>query len=320
MRRFLLLLLVAALLPVHALCETGAERLATLDIISQRDPRLTDEKYFYMGMLFRIGGCKPSSVTNTLTALLATPDTDVPKLLTELRKGLTYQEDASIEMFRLETCLNKPRESATELRKMLQQVTSIHFVDAATDDVTPSQLIRKYAPTEDVHPLIIREMTVDKNWSWLLEMAGELCAQGHPDARFALSTASAGTDESDGPFRSGTSGHFITIYFQAEEFHKEGTFYLLDSLPRAMEGDIYGYFEHYPSRYPFLVDKHRAFGKTYDATRIIDTVLQFKLNEAERARLDSIAPSNSEARTAVRLEQIKALILYGRAHFMLYIP
>ncbi len=250
MHRFLLLLLILVLLPIPTLGETGADRLSTLDIISQRDPRLMDEKYYYMGMYFRIGGCKPASIINALVSLLGTPETDVLHLVREIRKGLTYEETASIELFRLENCLKNPRTSATELRKMLQQVTSIEFLDAAKDDLTPSRLIARIAPTPADHPLVVREMITENNWEWLLEMAAELCRQGHPDARFVLSTASAGTDDSDAPFRSGTSGHYITLYFQAKEFHTEGTFYLLDSLPRALEGDIYGYFEHYPSRYP----------------------------------------------------------------------
>ncbi|MGN1367652.1 MAG: hypothetical protein ACI4WX_02200 [Aristaeellaceae bacterium] len=323
MRRFFLLLLALLLLPVCALCETGAERLAQLDIISQRDPRLQEEKYFYQDMVFRIAGCKPASVTNALVALLGTPETDVPRLLLELRRGLTYDANdkkAAIELWRLPDQLRRPRESAVQLRQMLAPVTSIVLLDAAQKSLLPADLVAAYAADENAHPLFLREMTVDRNWAWLAELSAELCRQGHPDARFVLCAASAGTDESGAPLRSGSSGHYISMYFTAGEFHQDGTMYLLDSLPRALEGDIYGYFEHYPSRYPFVYETRKPFAQHYSATRIIDPVLQFTLNDRELALLHSLSPAGGDARIALQARQCETLTLFMRAYFMLYIP
>lgn len=319
MRRFLLLLLIIALLPLPALCESGADRLANLPILSQRDPRLMDDEYHYMGMYFRIGGCKPASVINSLIALLGTSDTDELHLVKEIRKGMAFQSDSSIDMFRMKDWLTNPRESATELRTMLRQVTRIEFIDAARQDVTPRTVISRSVPNADDHPLIIREMAVETNWEWVIDMAAELCRQGHPDARFVLSTVGAGTDETNAPFRYGNSGHYITLYFQAEEFHQEGTFYLLDSVPRALEGDIHGYFEHYPTRYAFVSEYFRDFSKLYTAARITDPVLQFRLREDAQTKLSGLT-SGTPAWKQLRLSQMKPVIVYDKAYFMLYIP
>ena len=63
MRRMFIFLVILTLFPLAALCETGAERLQTLDILSQRDERLTKDEYFYRGMTFSIAGCPPASPT-----------------------------------------------------------------------------------------------------------------------------------------------------------------------------------------------------------------------------------------------------------------
>ena len=321
-RRFFLLFIAIALFPLAGLCETGAQRLSTLDIISQRDPRLADEPYYYQDMMFRIGGCKPASIANGLVALLGDAQTDVPQLLIELRDGLKAipgDKKSGIDILKLPTFLSKPRDSAVTVKELLKGVSSIIYLDSRTGNVTPAYFLTKHLSSPDAHPLFIREFTTQKNWHWMLDLAARLCEMGHPDARFVLSAASAGTDETDAPLRSGKGGHYVTLYFQAEEFHRDGTMYLLDSLPRALPGDVYGFFEHYPSQYPFTTRRTDPFGKTYDATRIIDTVLQFTLKPSEREKLSSLNP-NSAAWTALRQKQVETLTLYVKSTFMLYIP
>lgn len=322
-RRFILILLIAMLLPGVCLGETGAQRLAGLDIISQREERFTDKRFYYQDMLFRIAGCKPASVTNALVGLLGDQNTNVPELLLEVRDGLTaapWDKKAGIEMHTLPACLNAPDSSALELRRLLQPVTSIIYLDSRADNVTPSYILQQALSAPEAHPLFIREMTVQDNWHWLIDLAAKLCQTGHPDARFVLSAASAGTDTTDAPLRSGKGGHYVTIYFHAGEFHQDGTMYLLDSLPRALPGDVYGAQEHYPSRYAFTTKRSDPFGNTYDATRIADTVLQFTLKPAELDKLHRLGAAPSAARSALRQQQAETLVLYVKAYFMLYIP
>ena len=323
MRRFILLLLLTLFLPHAAFCETGADRLAMLDIISQREERLADERFYYQDMYFRIAGCKPASVTNALVALLGDARTNTPELLLEVRDGLNpapWNEKSGIAMYLLHPCLSSPVDSAVELRKLLRPVTSIIYLDSRTGSVEPAHILSGVLSTPDTHPLFIRELAPDTNWHWLVTLAEELCRYGHPDARFVLCAASVGTDTTDGPLRSGKGGHYVTMYFQADEFYRDGTMYLLDSLPRALPGDVYGTFERYPSRYPFSSGwRIDAFNNTYDATRLTDPVLQFTLKPAELDQLNGFG-LNSPARAAQLTKKAETLILYDKAWFMLYIP
>lgn len=324
MRRFILFFLIVTLFPFVCLGETGAQRLAELDIISQREERFTDERFYYQDMLFRIAGCKPASVTNALVSLLGNAQTNAPELLLEVRDGLTaapWDKKAGIEMHLLQSFLSEPDASAVELKKLLRPVTSIIHLDARKDSVAPAYFLSRYAAAPGAHPLFIREFATQGNWYWLIDLAAKLCERGHPDARFVLFVASVGTDATDAPLRSGKGGHYVTIYFQAEEFHQDGTMYLLDSLPRALPGDVSGFFEHYPSQYPFTTRRTDPFGNTYDATRITDPVIQFTLKPAELERLHSLDGARSSAtRAALREKQAETLVLYVKSWFMLYIP
>ncbi len=320
MHRLCLLLLIVLLLPWSAFSETGAERLAQLDIISQYDKRLEDERYYYKNMLFRIAGCKPASVTNAIVALLGTADTPTPELMVELRNGLVYDrsnKEASIDLYRLPDYLRSPRDSATVLRTLLKPVTSISTLSLDMVTQSPETLLKQFLTSDDVHPLLIGQFHFPDSWFWLVDIPAALCELGYPDARIALCAAGVGTVDTDGPFNLGQSGHYATIYFQADEFYNDGTFYLLDSYPRALAGEIYGYREHYPIRYPFVEKTKSAFSNTYAATRISDTVLQFTLLPAE---LELLHSAKDDDHIALLLRQCTTAILYSEPYFMLYIP
>lgn len=319
MRRILLVLVILTLFPLAGLCETGAERLTTLDILSQRDKRLKEEKYYYQGMSFSIAGCRPASITNSLLALLGTPETNAPDLLLEVLYGLSDNPKApslKVSVSNLDYRLNHPLPSATQMLSLLERTTDVVTLTGSNSKLPPAEVVAQYYAAPEDHPLIMRDLKTDNCWPWVLEMTEELCRQGHPDARFVFCAASAGSDKTDAPLASGANGHYLTLYFSAREFHEEGTFYLLDSLPRALEGDIYGLKDHYPAQYPFVADR-TPFGSIYDATRITEPVLMFTLNDAARAQL---ANASDAERTSLRIKQMETMILYTRTHFMLYVP
>ena len=319
MHRYIILLLVL-LLPCSALCETGADRLAQLDIIDQREERLQGERYFYKDMFFRIAGCKPASVTNALVALLGSSDTLTPELLVELRNGLRYDRSdktSSIDLQRLPGYLQSPRDTATELLTLLRPVTAIAHLSRDVLTQEPSALLRQYLPSESAHPLLIREIHFPDSWPWMIDMAAALCELGHPDARFALCTTGVGTSDTDGPFNLGLSGHYASLYFQAEELCRDGTFYLLDSYPRALKGEIHGYYEHYPAHYPFVDRPRSPFSNTYTPTRISDTVIRFDPLPKELELLHSATGSE---RTTQLLRHCSTMVLFSNPYCMIYIP
>ena len=320
MRRYMLLLLILLILPLSTRGENAADRLTQLDIISQYDTRLQDERYYYKNMYFRIAGCLPASVTNAVASLLATPDTNVPELMLELRNGMLYDrsnKEASVELSRLPDYLRAPRESAAELRNLLQKVSAISYLSQDMCAQDPSVLLQQFLTTEEAHPLLIRYFYITDSWPWLINMAGALCELGHPDARFVLCSVGVGTVDTNGPFHLGQSGHYATLYFQADEFYNKGTFYLLDSYPRALHDEIYGFREVYPSRYPFIEKSKHRFNDYYTPTRISDTVIQFDLLPKE---LEFFHTTEGIDRTVQLLRCISPVTLFSNPYYMLYIP
>lgn len=320
MHRFLSLLLILLLLPWPALADTGAERLSTLDIISQYDTRLQEERYYYKNMYFRIAGCKPASVTNAVAALLATPETNVPELMLELRNGMLYDrsnKEASVDLNRLPDYLRQPRDTAVELRTVLQKVTAVSLLSADMCLQEPAALLEQFLTSKESHPLLMRYFSLTIDWPWLINMTGALCELGRPDARFALCCTGVGTVDTDGPFHLGQSGHYATLYFQADEFYNSGTFYLLDSYPRALDGEIYGFREVYPVRYPFIEKRKHRFNEYYAPARVSDTVIQFNLLPKE---LELLQAAQGHDRTNQLLRCMSPVTLFSNPYYMLYIP
>ena len=320
MHRYILLLLALMFLPCPALCQTAAERLAQLDVISQYEERLQEERYFYRDMYFRIAGCKPASATNAVVALLASPETNVPELLVELRNGLLYDHNdktTGIDLYRLPKYLQSPRSSAQELLKLLEPVTSVSFLSRDMLTQPSAAILSQFCPDKDAHPLLMREFIFPDSWSWLIDMTAALCELGHPDARIALCAIGVGTTDTDGPFNFGLSGHYATLYLQANEFYNDGTFYLLDSYPRALSGEIYGYREHFPIRYPFIERPRSAFSTTYQPTRISDTIVQFTLLPKELEFLHSVAGIEHDHQL---LRYCNTIVLFSNPYCMIYLP
>ena len=320
MRRFILLLLIILLLPLPTLGESASERLAQLDILSQYDDRIQEERFYYMDMYFRIAGCKPAAITNAVTALLATPETNVPELLVELRNGLLFNRSdktSAVDLTSLPEYLHSPRDSATELKALLQQVTNVSLMNKDVAERAPEALFQQFLPNEDSHPLLMRYFRIDEHWPWLINVAGALCELGHPDARFALCSVGVGTADTDGPFGLGQSGHFATLYFVADEFYNNGTFYLLDSYPRALSGEIYGFRKQYPVRYVFIEKSKHRFNSMYEPTRISDTVIRFDLLPKELELLHSTSGAD---RTTQLLRCMSYVVLFSNPYYMLYIP
>lgn len=87
---------------------------------------------------------------------------------------------------------------------------------------------------------------------------------------------SGGTSGTTGPFRSGASGHYITLCIPVDEFYESGTVYLFDSLPRSMDNEDYETDERFFAAYAFNGNTSRAreLKSQWSINRISDTVLK----------------------------------------------
>ena len=317
LKRFLSLLLLLCMLGSTALAETAADRLVQLDIISQRDERLQGYSHYYHWQPFRSAGCLPASVVNSVTALLGTPETNVPDLLLELMNAMIKPEFSdTIEPAYFYTAVTSPKKSAVTLRELIAPVTEIRYIESA---ISASSLFSAYASDDDAHPLIMRNLTPQNNWHWFAELSAYLCSHGHPDARFVIMGVSVGTLQTPAPLRCGNFGHYVAFFFTAEEFHNDGTIYLLDSWPRALEGEPYGEELPYFTYYRFINEPDSAFSQYYDVTRLSDTVLKITPNAAVLEELHSMNAS-SAARVDLQQQLGETIMTYGTSYCVIYLP
>ncbi len=320
LKRILAFFLLTCMLGSSALAETSAERLASLDIISQRDERLQDWDYSYHDQYFRSAGCLPSATVNGMVALLGSPETDVPALLMELMKALIREEQSdSIQLDRLYSTVQNPRQSAVVLQELVAPVTYFHFSDSSKGKLDVPTYLSYFDFDDEAHPLLFRRLTPQYNWHWIAEVAAYLYSHGHPDARIALIGSSLGNLVSTGPLRCSVHGHYGTFYTTAEEFHLDGTIYLLDSWPRALEGDSYGDGQRYQTYYMFIEEPESAFAQAYDATRITDTVLQISLKPEMLEALHAL-DSSDPARLDLQQQYGEIIQTFGRAICVIYLP
>lgn len=320
LKRVIALFLTVLFLTGTALAETPAERLAQLDIIAQNDERIQEYEYYYYYQPFKAAGCLPASAVNALLSVLGTPQSDAPRLVLELLTALRNQSvSPAVELGYLYYALTSPRKSATELPQLVSSVTSFHYSDRADGAVTPAQLLSAFDNDDSAHPLLIRRLTPQSSWHWLAELAAYLCENGHPDARIALYGVSAGTLDTSAPLRCSDYGHYIAFYFQAEEFHQDSTIYLMDSYPRALEGEAYGTETPYDIPYPFISETSSPFYQHYTPTRVSDTVVQFNLRQDKLTQLHALDAVPS-ARLDLQQQFGEVIFTYGSAYLLVYLP
>lgn len=319
-KRILAFFLLTCLLGSAVLAENSAERLASLDIISQRDERLQDWDYAYHDQYFRSAGCLPSSAVNGVVALLGTPETDVPALLLELMKSLIHTDESnSVELGYLYSTAKNPRKSAVVLQELVAPVTYFHNSDSSQGALDVASYFSYYDFDDEAHPLLFRRFFPQNNWYWISEAAAYLAQHGHPDARIALIGVSLGDLVSGAPLRCSVHGHYATLYTTAGEFHEDGTVYLLDSWPRALEGDSYGDGQRYQTYYMFIEEPEKAFSQVYDATRITDTVLQISLKPDMLEALHALDSSDPD-RLDLQRQFGEVIQTFGRAICVIYLP
>lgn len=320
MRRMFIFLVILTLLPLAALCETGAQRLASLDIIDQRDERLQEWPHDYHLQPFRSAGCLPASTVNGVTALLGTPETDVPTLLLELMTALIPEgESDTIVLDYLYYTAKGPRKSAVELQKLVEPVTYFHHSDSSNGALDVTTSLSPFDFDDNAHPLLFRRLHPQTNWHWIAEVASYLTQHGHPDARIALIGVSVGNLASDAPLRCSNNGHYATLYMTAEEFHQDSTVYLLDSWPRALEGESYGAGQRYHTYYMFIQEPETTFSQFYEASHVTDTVLRMGLKPAMLEKLHAL-DSSDPARLELQQQLGEVIQTFSRALCVIYLP
>lgn len=282
LRRLLAAMLLLCAFAIPALADDVDDYLSSCDILSQFDKQLDTNDYAYVRHHFWENGCLPSSVTNALAAAFDSSEISIPALLKEVMTLLAPNHrplEKAIDVKRLSYLYDGERDNAyPTLNRLLGSVTSITHADSK---LSAQELLYQLTAQGDSRAALVFNLTVRKNWERILEITDALHNAGYDDARLVICNITVGTPGTIAPFRSvGAAGHYASLFFSVREFSESGVFYLLDSYPRALNGESYGKGELYQAKYAFVNSSARAFesfNALYCVTHVTPTVVKIAL-------------------------------------------
>ncbi|MGN1019233.1 MAG: hypothetical protein ACI4O7_02575 [Aristaeellaceae bacterium] len=315
-RRLLTFLLCLTLLVPAPRCLAGEPSvaseayLAEVGVISQRDPALDQACYIYRGCRFWERGCLPASVANAIIAAFGVEGMDNAALLLEVMLQATpghRPDQHAVDLASVARLLcGDPPDDCPALQQLIGSMAAIEHARHRSGP----ELAQQLAGLGDSRVALIFNLNIRSDWQRVLEITDALCDAGLPQARLTLCNLTVGVPGTSAPFHSsGRGGHFAALYFEAGEFHDTGTFYLLDSYPRALEGDSYAPGDAlYLEPYPFVSSRQfQTFNSLYRVTHVTPTVVRLSL---QPDALQTLA-CPPEDRAALRLKQLQPVVFYG---------
>lgn len=291
--------------------------MRALAVLSQHNDQFREILYGDYTDLYS-NGCSPTSVTNGLIAAMGVRRnrtamalvTDVLRLMTHTGRYMqeTIHPDYFIHLFD-ETTIVYPQK---DLAVWPQLKSRFAGPIAATESLVTLDDVRSIlamTQTQD-SPFLLAGRAETKNWALVVEMIHALDAAGRDDAMLVFTRADCGTTDTEGPFRSTGAGHFVTICINVGRYMEDASFYLLDSLPRAIEGEPYGNDFTLHVTYPFYRDSWKnSFGSNYEAFRITESVIRFT---PKQPRLFALHALSGETRRAYEKQLLDSVVLYGK--------
>lgn len=277
---------LTALLLLSAPLARAAE-IGDLAILSQWDERFQTNDYRYNNNYFRFGGCGPASVANGLIAALDVTDQ-------ELAAGILYDAlrvVANIPPSRNRMQINRLRYlnfTAEQISAGAVQHPSLSAALQAFGGsiryhegyLTPEKLEQFLAGLNGEKAILHGSLTGTDRWAVLCEMIRTLLEAGYDDARLVVSYLGAGTEDNQSPFRSGTAGHYLSICVPLDTFCETGSFFVLDSMPRALFDEPYGPDEAYAIQYDFVIKVQKPwatltpFNQLFSVERVQPTIVE----------------------------------------------
>lgn len=175
-----------------------------------------------------------------------------------------------------------------------------------SEQITP-QMLEEFCEGSDGAFVLCGRMTVYPDWTDMIELIEMLHEKGMDNAFVCLANVGAGREDGGTPLGLGKSGHYLTVLMHVGTFMELGRIYVLDSLPRAIEGEKSGYQDILRSVYPFAVEQ-KAFDRRFASSRIRETVIRLQIrDQAVWAAADM----------QEKAKQMKPLILYGPGVLMI---
>lgn len=332
LRRLLAAVLFLCVFSIPALADEIDDYLSSCDILSQFDQRFDNNDYAYVRHHFWENGCLPSSVTNALAAAFGSSEISTPALLKEVMTLLAPNHNPrqnAVDIKRLSYLYEGGRDSAyPTLNGFLDNVSSITHVES---DLSAPALLERLTAQGDSRVALTFNLTIRKNWERVLEITDALYNAGYHDARLVLCNITVGTPGTVAPFRSvGAAGHYASLFFSVREFYESGVFYLLDSYPRALDGEVYGKGNLYAAKYAFVntdAPGFQAFNALYQVAHVTPTVVKVALLPDSLGALTALADDPTRtaaelaaARLEMRLNQLSPCMFYGTGVAFLVLP
>ena len=299
---------------IPALEDPQDQKVQRLSVMSQRAAAF--EGILYNNGYLSARGCQPVSLANALIAIFGVENEEAAagavKETAQLLALPGRQGKTKIELTRIPKLLN-PQERLEQAEKYPFLAEIIGRYSGAmhvTDKQLDADMLEQVAAQAEGGFVLAGRMTVHPDWTKMLEVVSRLHELGLDDALLCLANVGAGREESGVPLGLGASGHYLTLMLHTGTFMQEGRIYVLDSLPRALEGEKSGYEYVLRSPYPF-VQGMKSFNETMQAARIRDTVIRLTMR-------DPAAWTAAETQEKAKL--LGQLILYGPGVLMIAVP
>lgn len=252
-------------------------------VMSQRDEAF--EGVPYDGGLLTQRGCLPVSMANSVIAAFNITNreaaagvvTETARVLVDPRK----RGKVRAELRYLPTLLSvQDRAEQAEKFPALGEAIGAYAGDIVLLDGQLSAEATKeaIAALGERYTLVGRQ-SVHPDWTEMVKIVSALHEMGLKDARVVIAHVGAGTEASGAPLRSGNGGHYVTLLLHVGTFMEEGRVYLLDSLPRAIEGEESGYTMILRKPYPYT-QGYSKMGELFASSRISPTVIRLSLMDA----------------------------------------
>lgn len=326
MRRFLLILMLLACVAAPAQAQDAADpvdgRMRRLSIMSQRDEAIGELAYATATVQRR--GCLPVSLANGVIAAFDVTDRETAiGLVQEMLSLLVPRGSRGKAAIDLQA-LSKLFDPTLRTQEQAEYPNLAKTVGAYPGSVTFTQarlnaqevIERLDGATSPL--MLVSRMEVYPDWTDAVQILTALHDRGMDDAVLCLACAGAGTEASGTPLRSGKSGHYLTVLFHVGAFMESGTVYVLDSLPRALAGEPYGYTDEVHAQYAFASDSPaNAFNRNYLAERISPTVIKLSLTQTA---LETLRAEPEETTLARRVKLLNPLVLFGPGVMMISMP
>ncbi|MGN0776657.1 MAG: hypothetical protein ACI4MM_08275 [Candidatus Ventricola sp.] len=300
-----------------------ADRMVqSLSIMSQQDEAIGDIAYNTATVYRR--GCKLVSVVNGVIAAFGVTDHEtaaglVPETLDLLVPG-GKRSKRSVNMDGIPNLVDPVlRASQQEEYPNLAKTVGAYpgSVQVSQKQLSAQEVMDILRQTQ-TPSMFVGRMSVHPDWTDALQILTELHEMGMDDATLSLACAGAGTEKLGTPLRSGEYGHYLSVMFHVGSFMENGTVYVLDSLPRAIEGETFGRAYDLHAQYAFVRDSvTNAFNQNFYASRISQTVIKLSLTPAA---LETLRAEPEETALERRVKLFKPLVLFGSCVMLISLP